>query len=115
MDTVWSAPKQEYNDAIANMELRREGLTMRNQDRDEALSLFTKMVWAFQMIVARQLSNLGDEAAFQAKLYKNIDPETVNKTIAATHRPNCAMHNIRTWSIIFPYILKEGMRLIRIS
>ena len=34
--------------------------------------------------------------AFQAELYKNIDPETAKAIIAATHRPNRAMHEIST-------------------
>ena len=48
------------------------------------------------MILARQFSNPDNEMAFQAKLYKNIDPNTAKVVIAATHRPNSSMHKIST-------------------
>ena len=51
------------------------------------------MVWAFQRSLARQFSNPGDKAAFQAELYKNIDPETAKTIIEATCRPNGAMRD----------------------
>ena len=96
MATVWSAPKQEYHDAITNMDPRWAGETVSAEERDEALSRLAKMVWAFQRSLARQLSNPDDEAAFQAELYEKIDPETAKAIIAATHRPNRAMHEIST-------------------
>ena len=54
------------------------------------------MVWAFQRSLARQLSNLDDEAAFQVDLYKNIEPGTSKTIIAETYSPIWAIHKIRT-------------------
>ena len=69
---------------------------MSNVEIDEAFIRLVKMVWYFHMILARQLPNPEDEAAFQAKLYRKIDPETTKDIIVATHCPNCAMHKIST-------------------
>ena len=69
---------------------------MSNVEIDEAFIRLVKMVWDFHMILARQLSNPEDEAAFQAKLYKKIDPETAKAIIAATNCPNRAMYDIST-------------------
>ena len=69
---------------------------MSAEDIDEELSRLTKMVWDFQRSLSRQFSNLNDEAAFQAELYENIDPETAYAIIAATHIPNSSMHEVRT-------------------
>ena len=41
-------------------------------------------------------SNTYNKAAFQAKLYKNIDPDNAKITIAANDNTNCAMHKIIT-------------------
>ena len=38
MATVWSAPKQEYEDAIVNMDPRWEEDKVRDEERDESLS-----------------------------------------------------------------------------
>ena len=54
------------------------------------------MIWAFQRILAIQFSNPDNKAAFHAKLYKNIKPETATSIIAATHCPNFSMHEIST-------------------
>ena len=64
------------------------------EDIDEALSVLANMVWVFQRILSGQFSNLDDEAAFQAELYKNIYPETARDIIAATHRHNRVIRNI---------------------
>ena len=63
-------------------------------ERDEALSLLAKMVWVFQRIISGQLSNLDNDAAFQADLYENIDPKNSKAITAAIHHPNFAMHKI---------------------
>ena len=55
------------------------------------MSRLANIVWAFQRILAGQMSNLYEEAVFQAQLYKNIDPDTAKAIIAETHIPNCAM------------------------
>ena len=60
------------------------------------LSLFSKMVWAFQRSLAEKLSNQDNEAKLQVDLYKNINPDSSKTIIAATHRPNCAKHKIST-------------------
>ena len=96
MATVWSTPKQEYNGTISNMGPRWSRDTVSAENMDEALIILSKVVCAFYMILAEQLSNLGEEAEFQAKLYKNIDLDTAKAIIAATHRPNCEMHKITT-------------------
>ena len=69
---------------------------MRSEEIDEAFSWLVKMVWAFQRILAIQFSNPDNKAAFHAKLYKNIKPETATPIIAATHCPNFSMHEIST-------------------
>ena len=48
MATLWLDTKQEYNDAIGNMNPRWAGDTVSVEDRDDALSLLEKMVWDFQ-------------------------------------------------------------------
>ena len=88
------AIKNEYDGVIANMDLRWEGETVIAEERDEALSRFSKMVWAFQRSLSRPFSNLDDKAEFQAKLYKNIDPKTAKAIIASTHCPNNDIHKI---------------------
>ena len=72
------------------------GETFRSEERDEVFSRLANMVWAFQRILAGKLSNWDDEADFQSKIYKSIVPENSKVVIAATHRPNHAMHNIIT-------------------
>ena len=67
------------------------------------------MVWAFLRSLAGQLSNPDDEAYFQAKLYKNINPGTTKASIAATCRPNCAMHNISTSANSLPINIFENI------
>ena len=52
------------------------------------------MVWDFQRIIAGKISNLEDEAAFQADLYKNIDPRTAREIIAVTNHTNRDMQKI---------------------
>ena len=64
MATVWSETKQEYIDAIANMDPQWVGEAVIAEDIDESLSQLVKIVWAFLRILARQLSNPDDEAAF---------------------------------------------------
>ena len=64
MSTVWSETKQEYIDAIANMDPQWVGEAVIAEDIDESLSQLVKIVWAFLRILARQLSNPDDEAAF---------------------------------------------------
>ena len=44
MDTVWSDPKQEYDDAIVNMYSRWAGEIVSTEEIDEALSQLLKMV-----------------------------------------------------------------------
>ena len=85
------------------------------KERDEELSWLSKMVWAFLRSLAGQLSNPDDEAYFQAKLYKNINPGTTKASIAATCRPNCAMHNISTSANSLPINVLRKFMLIRIS
>ena len=51
------------------------------------------------------MSKLDDKAAFQDKLYENIEPNTSNAIIAATHRPNRAMHDIITSFNSLPIIV----------
>ena len=89
-------PKEEYNNTISNMDLRWTGEIETTEDRDEASILLVKIVWAFQRIRDRQLSNLDDDSVFQDEIYKNIDPKTANAIIVATHCPKSAMHNIST-------------------
>ena len=79
---------------LGNMELRWKWKTVIAEDIDEALSVLANMVWVFQRILSGQFSNLDDEAAFQAELYKNIYPETARGIIAATHRHNRVIRNI---------------------
>ena len=74
MATVWYAPKQEYYEAISNMDLQWAGDTVISEERDDTLSRLVKMVWDFQIILARHLYNPDNEAVFQADLYKNINP-----------------------------------------
>ena len=71
MAMVWLTTKQEYDDDIANMDLRWAGEKVSSEDRDEDLSLSTKMVRTFQRSLAGQLSNPDDKAEFHAKLYEN--------------------------------------------
>ena len=73
MATVWLALKQEYNDAISNMDLRWVEETVSSEGIDEVVSRLSKMVWAFQRSLYGQLSNPEDKEAFQVKIYKNID------------------------------------------
>ena len=40
------------------------------------------------------MSNPDDGAAFQAELYKQIDPEPAMSIISVTHRPNCAIKDV---------------------
>ena len=54
------------------------------------------MVWAFQRSLYGRLDNLDDEVAFQADLYKNVDPDTSNAIITETHGPNSSMGDIST-------------------
>ena len=98
MATVWSAPKQEYNigDAIANMYPWWAGETLISDKRYEVMSLLDNILWAFKNVLAGKLSNWDDEAAFQAGLYENIDPETTKAIISAIHRPNSSMQKINT-------------------
>ena len=93
---VLSAPKQEYDEAIVNMDPWWAGETVSSEERDETLILLVNMVWAFQRSISRQLSSPDDKAEFQAKLYKKTDPETAKSIISATHCPNHAMQKIRT-------------------
>ena len=72
MATVWLALKQEYNDAISNMDPRWAGEIVRSDDRDSELSWLEKMVWVFHRSLDWKFSNPNDKAAFQAELYKNI-------------------------------------------
>ena len=58
--------------------------------------VMVNMVLAFKRRLSRQFSNPYDEAPFQYKLYKNIDPETAKAIIAATHRPYRSMQKIST-------------------
>ena len=60
------------------------------------MSQLDKMVCAFQRSLSGKLFDPDDEAAFRAKIYKNIDPETAKTIIAATNCPNCAMNDIIT-------------------
>ena len=69
---------------------------MSAEDRYKLLSILNKMVWDFQRIPSGKLSNPDDKAAFQAKLYEKINPDTNKAIISATHHPNCAMDDIRT-------------------
>ena len=96
MATVWLAHKQEYDDFITNMQLRWAGDTVRDEDRDEALITLATRAWDFQRILSGQFSSPDDETAFQANLYRKIDPETTKDIVVATHCPNCAMHKIST-------------------
>ena len=70
------------------------GETLSGEERYEVLSRLVNMAWAYQISLARKWSNPDDEASFQTKLYKNINPDTAKANIAATCRPNHAMHNI---------------------
>ena len=96
MSTVWSAPKQEYDYAIGNMVPCWVGETASAEEIDEALSQLANMLWDFQRRLAGKWSNPDNNAAFQAKLYKNIDPDTAKAIIEGTHHPNRAMHKIIT-------------------
>ena len=60
------------------------------------------MVWAFQRSLSIKFSNLDDKVVFQAELYENIDPETANAIIAATHFPNCSMQETSTMVNFLP-------------
>ena len=60
------------------------------------LSLLANIVWAFKRSLSGQFSKPDDEATFQSELYKNIEPETANENIAATHCTNRAMYKIIT-------------------
>ena len=115
MTRVWLAPKQEYDDDIANMDPRWVGDTVSTEYRDEALSQLVKILWAFQRSLSRQLSNPEDKAAFQAKLYKNIYPETAKVVIAAYHHLDRAMRKISNLVNRLPIHFLERMRLVRIS
>ena len=64
------------------------------EERYEELSWLAKMVWDFYRSLSGQLSNPYDEAAFQAELYKNIDPDTTKSIITAYHCLNHAMQKI---------------------
>ena len=111
MATVWLDPKQEHDHAIAKMDTRWTGDTVSAEDRYEELIRLVKMVWAFQRSLAGKLSNLDEEAAFQAELYEKIDPETANAIIEETNCPNIPMHNISTSVNSLPiYFQKELYR-----
>ena len=60
------------------------------------------MVWDFQKIISGQFTNPDDEAAFQANIYKKIDPKTAKVIISATHHPNSAMYDIITLANSLP-------------
>ena len=66
------------------------------EDRYESLIILVRMVWDFQRSLAGKLSNPDNEELFQAEIYENNNPETAKNVIAATHRPNCAIHKIST-------------------
>ena len=103
--TVWSAPKQEYDDAISNMDPRWAGDGVRAEERYEVLSLLVKMVCAFQKSLARQFSNLDDKSAFQSEIYEKIDPNPAKEIIEKTHRPNRTMYNISTSANRLPILI----------
>ena len=90
MATVWLVPKQEYGDAISNIDLRWIGVKVSAEEIDEEFSSLLKMVWAFQRSLAEKLSNQDNEAKLQVDLYKNINPDSSKTIIAATHCPNHA-------------------------
>ena len=93
---VWLAPKHNYDSAIYNMDTRLEGETSSAEQRDEALIPLFTMIWSVHMSLFRPFFNLDNKAALQAKLYKNIEHETANSIIAATHCPNLSIHDIIT-------------------
>ena len=78
------------------MDPRWAGETLLTEDRDEVLSRLANIVWLFKRIISILLSNPDDEAAFQAEIYKKIEPKTANAIISATNCPNRAMHDIST-------------------
>ena len=88
---------------------------MISEERDEELNQLAKMVWDFQIILARKLYNPNDKAEFQAELNENIDPDTFKPIISETHRPNYVMQKISISVNFLPIYVLEGMRLIRIS
>ena len=99
-------PKQEYGDAISNIDLRWIGVKVSAEEIDEEFSSLLKMVWAFQRSLDKQLFNLDEEAGFKAKLYENIYLDTANAIFEKTHCPNRVMHKIITLSIFSPCILR---------
>ena len=115
MATVWSVPKQEYNNVISNMDQRCDGEIASNEYIYKPLILFSKMVWTFQRRLSRQFYNRDYEAEFQAELYKNIDPDTSKAIIAVTRHPYHAVHKIITSVNFLPIHFWEGMILISIS
>ena len=88
---------------------------MSAEEKDEALSILAKIVWAFHRSLAVKVFNPDDKAEIQAKLYKKMDPETVNDIIAETHCLNSSMHTISTLVNRMPKYFFEVMRLVRIS
>ena len=64
MATVWSAPKQEYGDAIYNMDPQWARKTLSAKERDEALSLLAKMVWYFKRSISGKFSNPDNKAVY---------------------------------------------------
>ena len=63
------------------MDPRWAGETVLTEDRDEVLSRLANIVWLFKRIISILLSNPDDEAAFQAEIYKKIEPKTANAII----------------------------------
>ena len=86
------------------MYLQWVGDTVSAEEIDEAFSRLVKMVWDFQISLARKLSNLDDEVVLQAEIYENISPDTTKAIISGTHRPNRAMHKISTSVNCLPII-----------
>ena len=71
---VWLNPKQELDDAIANMEPQWVGETVIAEYTDEALNQLDNMLRSFQRSLSGKFPNLDDEFAFQAKIHEKIDP-----------------------------------------
>ena len=102
MDMVCLAPKNNYDNTIANMNPKWTGDKVRTEEIYEASIRLVNMVWAFQRIIDIQLYNPDDKVAFKAKLYKNINPKSANVIIEETHLPNRDMHRIITLVYCLP-------------
>ena len=111
--TVWLAPKQEYNGDISSIDPQLAGNTVSTKERDAVLSRLAKIIWDFQSSLYGKLSNLDNKAAFQANIYKNIDPETAKAIIAETHCPNDAMQDISTLVNRLPIIFLKRNEIDR--